>query len=134
MDASVDQELLIAGAGIAVIVLALVVARRRLLTVRYAVGWIVLGALIVVLALCTPLIEPVTDRLGMTPTGLLLFLASGTLLLICVQLSITASGLTARQRDLTEAIALLEARVAEIEPRSPTSDAPPAGGTEPHAR
>ena len=56
------------------------------------------------MALLTPLIEPITDWFGMTPTGLLLLIASGTLLLICIQLSITASGLTAQQRDLTEAI------------------------------
>ena len=98
------QELLIAGAGIVLIAIILGIARRRLLTVRYTVGWVLLAVVIIIMALLTPLIEPITDWFGMTPTGLLLLIASGTLLLICIQLSITASGLTAQQRDLTEAI------------------------------
>jgi hypothetical protein len=79
---------------------------------------------IIIMALLTPLIQPITDWFGMTPTGLLLLIASGTLLLICIQLSITASGLTAQQRDLTEAIALLRERVDELEGGGPSgSDA-----------
>lgn len=121
---AVKQELLIVGAGVALAILILVIARKRLLTVRYTVGWVLLAAVVVVLALLTPLIEPIANWFGMTATGLLLFLATGTLLLICIQLSITASGLTAQQRDLTEAIALLRERVDELEARDP--DAPPA--------
>ena len=37
-----------------------------------------------------------------------------------LQLSITASGLTAQQRDLTEAIALLHERVDELEGGGPS--------------
>jgi hypothetical protein len=51
-------------------------------------------------------------------------MATGTLLLICIQLSITASGLTAQQRDLTEAIALLRERVDELEGRDPDAPRP----------
>ena len=118
------QELLIAGAGIVLIAIILGIARRRLLTVRYTVGWVLLAVVIIIMALLTPLIEPITDWFGMTPTGLLLLIASGTLLLICIQLSITASGLTAQQRDLTEAIALLRERVDELEADDATT--PPA--------
>ncbi|MFM7061674.1 MAG: DUF2304 family protein [Actinomycetes bacterium] len=112
------QELLIIAAGIALGALVLVIARRRLLTVRYTVGWVLLALVVIVLALLTPLIEPIANWFGMTATGVLLLLATGTLLLICIQLSITASGLTAQQRDLTEAIALLRERVDELETRN----------------
>ena len=118
------QELLIVAAGISLAVLIVVIARRRLLTVRYTVGWVLLALVVIVMALLTPLIEPIANWFGMTATGVLLFLATGTLLLICIQLSITASGLTAQQRDLTEAIALLRERVDELEIRDP--GAPPA--------
>lgn len=121
---TVKQELLIVGAGVALAILVLVIARKRLLTVRYTVGWVLLAGVVIVLALLTPFIEPIANWFGMTATGVLLFLATGTLLLICIQLSITASGLTAQQRDLTEAIALLHERVDELEARDP--DAPPA--------
>lgn len=113
------QELLIIAGGVILGVLVLAVARRRLLTVRYTVGWVLLAAVVIVLALLTPLIEPIANWFGMTATGVLLFLATGTLLLICIQLSITASGLTAQQRDLTEAIALLRERIDELEVRGP---------------
>jgi hypothetical protein len=118
----VKQELLIIVAGIALGALVLAIARRRLLTVRYTVGWVLLAGVVIVVALLTPLIEPIANWFGMTATGVLLFMATGTLLLICIQLSITASGLTAQQRDLTEAIALLRERVDELEGRDP--DAP----------
>jgi len=118
----VKQELLIVVAGVALAILILVIARKRLLTVRYTVGWVLLAGVVIVLALLTPLVEPIANWFGMTATGVLLFLATGTLLLICIQLSITASGLTAQQRDLTEAIALLRERVDELEARDP--DAP----------
>lgn len=118
------QELLIIAAGIALGALVLAIARRRLLTVRYTVGWVLLAVVVVVVALLTPFIEPIANWFGMTATGVLLFMATGTLLLICIQLSITASGLTAQQRDLTEAIALLRERVDELEARDP--DAPRA--------
>jgi hypothetical protein len=120
----VKQELLIVAAGIALGVLVLVLARKRLLTVRYTVGWVLLAVVVILLALLTPFIEPIANWFGMTATGVLLFLATGTLLLICIQLSITASGLTGQQRDLTEAIALLRERVDELEADDATT--PPA--------
>lgn len=121
---AVKQELLIVGAGVALAILVLVIARKRLLTVRYTVGWVLLAGVVIVLALLTPFVDPIANWFGMTATGVLLFLATGTLLLICIQLSITASGLTAQVRDLTEAIALLRERVDEVEQADP--DAPPA--------
>ncbi len=46
----------------------------------------------------------------MSPTGLLLGIASAVLLAITVQLSISVSGLRAQLREVAEAQALLEAR------------------------
>ena len=70
------QELLIVAAGIALGVLVLVLARRRLLTVRYTVGWVLLAVVVILLALLTPFVEPIANWFGMTATGVLLFLAT----------------------------------------------------------
>src|SRR5687767_10786805 len=105
------QTVIIAGGGVALASAIAVLARQGKLTLRYTLGWMTVAACILLLAVAAPLVSPVARLLGMTETGLLLALASGVLLLISVQLSVTASGLYARLRDVAEAYALLEQRV-----------------------
>ncbi len=108
------QELVIALGGVGLAILVLFIARRHLLTLRYTVGWVVLAVVLTLSALLSGFVEPVANAVGMTATGVLLALASGTLLLICIQLSISVSGLSSQLRELTEANALLAARVEEL--------------------
>lgn len=108
------QELVIALGGIGLALLVLLIARKHLLSLRYTVGWVVLGVVVTLSALLAPFVDPIANAVGMTATGVLLALASGTLLLICIQLSISVSGLSSQLRELTEANALLGARVEEI--------------------
>ena len=108
------QELVIALGGIALALLVLFIARKHLLSLRYTVGWVVLGVVVTLSAVLSPFVEPLANAVGMTATGVLLALASGTLLLICIQLSISVSGLSSQLRELTEANALLGARIEEM--------------------
>lgn len=108
------QELVIALGGVGLAVLVLLIARKHLLTLRYTVGWVVLAVVLTLSALLSGFVEPLANAVGMTATGVLLALASGTLLLICIQLSISVSGLSSQLRELTEANALLAARVEEL--------------------
>ncbi len=108
------QELVIALGGIVLALLVLFIARKHLLSLRYTVGWVVLAVVVTLSALLSPFVEPLANAVGMTATGVLLALASGTLLLICIQLSISVSGLYSQLRELTEANALLGARVEEM--------------------
>ena len=55
----------------------------------------------------------------MTPTGVLLGVATVVLVVIAVQLSISVSGLQAQVRDLAESNALLEARLLDDAERPP---------------
>ena len=107
------QELVIALGGVGLALLVIFIARKHLLTLRYTVGWVVLAAVLTLSALLSRFVEPLAKSVGMTATGVLLVLASGTLLLICIQLSISVSGLSSQLRELTEAHALLAARVEE---------------------
>jgi len=109
----VKQELVIALGGVGLALLVLFIARKHLLTLRYTVGWVVLAVVLTLSALLSRFVEPLAKSVGMTATGVLLVLASGTLLLICIQLSISVSGLSSQLRELTEAHALLAARVEE---------------------
>ncbi|CAB4665438.1 MAG: DUF2304 family protein [Actinobacteria bacterium] len=108
------QELVIALGGVGLAVFVLLIARKHLLTLRYTVGWVVLAVVMTLSALLAGFVEPLANAVGMTATGVLLALASGTLLLICIQLSISVSGLSSQLRELIEANALLAARVEEL--------------------
>ncbi|MEI8336115.1 MAG: DUF2304 domain-containing protein [Actinomycetes bacterium] len=118
------QELVIALGGVGLAVFVLLIARKHLLTLRYTVGWVVLAVVMTLSALLSGFVEPLANAVGMTATGVLLALASGTLLLICIQLSISVSGLSSQLRELIEANALLAARVEELAIGEATSQEP----------
>jgi hypothetical protein len=83
------------------------VARRGLLNFRYTVGWLSLSAFGMMAGIVIPVITPITNLLAITSAALL---ANGGIILlvaICVQLSISISGLHERQRRLTEELAHL---------------------------
>jgi len=122
----VKQELVIALGGVGLAILVLFIARRHLLTLRYTVGWVVLAVVMTLSALLSGFVEPLANAVGMTATGVLLALASGTLLLICIQLSISVSGLSSQLRELIESEALLRAQVEEM--NLPTNSPEESGG------
>jgi hypothetical protein len=107
--------LLIGGFVIAVVILRL--ARRRLLTTRYALGWLAIGLLTVAAAAIMPFVGRIGRFANMTPTAVLLMMSTLLLLAISVQLSISVSQLQERLRTTAEAHALLARRVAELEER-----------------
>jgi hypothetical protein len=82
-------------------------ARRLRLSFRYALGWLLLfvpGFLSVVLL---PLTEPVSKALAITPAALLAVSFMIVLVAICIQLSISISGLQEQVRSLSEEVAQL---------------------------
>ena len=107
------QALLIAAGGIVLLALTGLLARRQRISLRYAIGWTLIALFGVVGALLTPLVEPLSELFGMSPTGLLLATASVVLLSITILLSISVSGLQTQVRDLAEAHALLERQLED---------------------
>ena len=105
------QALVLAAGGVALAIVIVVLVRRRLISTRYAVGWLAIAVLVILGAAFTSAVSEVGDVAGMTPTAV--FLAGATILLlaIAIQLSISVSGLQSQVRDLTEANALLDERV-----------------------
>jgi hypothetical protein len=104
--------LLIAAGGLCYSGIVLVLSRRRLISLRYTLGWMFIAALGVVGAALTPLILPVADLFGMSPTGVLLAAATTVLLTITLQLSVSVSGMQRQLRTIIEAHALLQHEVA----------------------
>jgi len=83
-------------------------ARRQLLSFRYALGWLgfLLGAS--VLSLFSPLVEPIANFVGVSPAVVVAGSSAAALLVICLQLSIIISGLQDQVRRLSEEVALRE--------------------------
>ena len=109
---SITQPLLLGFASLGFCLIVLWVARRRLVTLRYALGCLGIGFLGLVGSLLATLVRPVSDALGMTPTGFIVAVGTTVLLAICLQLSISVSGLQARLREVVESEALLTSRIA----------------------
>lgn len=106
----------------------LVLVRRRLLSIRYGLGWLTVGMAGVVAG---PLLEqfaPQAKKLGFTPTGFSLGIVILFLLLLCLQLSVSLSGLHRAIRELCEHDALLEERVRCLESSRPRDGEPAAHG------
>ena len=89
-------------AGLGVISLA----RRQLLTFRYAAGWCLLLLLTALSGVLIPLTRPVARALSTTPGVLISTAAIAILVLICIQLSVSISGLQKQVQKLAEDSAL----------------------------
>jgi hypothetical protein len=112
----VSIQALLVGAG-AVVMFSIVFALSRggLLSLRYALGWMAVSVLLAVAAIVIGLIGGIGKSLPFTPTGLIAVVGLGFLTLIALQLSISLSGHQEAIRELSEANALLEERVARVE-------------------
>lgn len=106
LSVNVKQGLVMAAAGFLLCLIATALAKRHLITVRYALGWMAIGLLVILSSLLTSLVPTVGDFAGMTPTAVLLAGAVGVLVTISIQLSISVSGLQRQLRDAIEREAL----------------------------
>ncbi|CAB4561807.1 MAG: DUF2304 domain-containing protein [Actinomycetes bacterium] len=118
MSTTAQQALVLLVGGLATGSVILRLARRRLLSTRYAIGWLVVGFLIAVAAALMPYVGRIGRLADMTPTAVLLTMSSVLLLAISVQLSISVSLLQERLRSTAEAHALLARRLDELEQRA----------------
>ena len=91
--------------------------RKGRLSFRYAVGWMSLGALGVIAGALIPLAEPLADYFKVTPGALLAIAAVILLLVLCVQLSISISGLQEQVRSLAEESSFLREELDALRSR-----------------
>jgi len=89
--------------------LVLVLVRRRQLKERFAVTWLVVGVGMIVLALARPLLDRLSEWLGIQSGTTTVFLIAVLVILgIQLQLSVAVSRIEERMRDLAEAFALAD--------------------------
>lgn len=111
---SVQAVIVMVGA-IALMISTVVLVRRGMLSIRYGLGWLTVS---VVGLVGTPLLNIAASQvrhLGFTPTGFSLGVLVAFLGLVCLQLSISLSGLHRAIQDLSEHAALVEQRLRDVE-------------------
>lgn len=90
-------------------------ARRQLISFRYTIGWLGLCVVTFVGALLVPQVEPMADFFKVDPFTVVGGSSFTILLAICIQLSISISGLQRQLHELNEVVALLRDKI-ENEP------------------
>jgi hypothetical protein len=116
------QSALVALGGIGLLVVVFLLARRGLLSLRYALGWMAVSLLLLAAAVVLLLIGGISHTLPITPTGLLAGVGLAFVLAVCLQLSISLSGQQEAIRELSEANALLGERLKRFEDEVRTSE------------
>ena len=111
---SVQVPIIMGGAAL-LMLSTTVLVRRRLLSIRYGLGWLAVSLVGFFGAPLLSLFASRVESLGFTPTGFSLGIFIGFLGLVCLQLSISLSGLHSAVQDLAEHAALVEARVWALE-------------------
>jgi hypothetical protein len=96
----------------------IILVRRRMLSIRYGLGWLMVSLLGFLGTPILSFLAPKVRHLGFTATGFSLGVLIAFLGLICLQLSISLSGLHRAIQDLTESAALVEQRLRELEEES----------------
>lgn len=102
------QMIEIMGLAISAFVLVLFLSKKQLLSFRYTMGWIALSTLTFLGALVVPFIEPISESLRIGPFAVIGAICLFVLLSICIQLSISISGMQRHISRLNEEVALLK--------------------------
>ena len=106
MSQQVAQALEIAVVSIAFAVIIVYLARKQRISFRYTVGWLVLCLIGAFSGLLIPVITPLSSTLQLDAFSLVGAIAIIVLLVICIQLSISISGLQRQVQLLNEDLAL----------------------------
>jgi hypothetical protein len=97
--------------------LVLFLVRRRLLKERFALTWLLVGAGMIVFVLARPLLDRLSDALGIQSGTTTIFLIAVLVILgIQLQLSVSLSRIEERLRDLAESVALDSVESAPADP------------------
>jgi hypothetical protein len=87
--------------------------RNQQLSFRYTVGWLALGGLGIIASLVLPISVSLADQINLSPAALLGAGAIVLLIILCVQLSISISGMQEQIRRLAEEAAYLREELDE---------------------
>ncbi len=109
------QGILIVAGGLALLVSTVALVRRQMLSIRFGLGWLTVSLLAIAGAPVLEVLSTRVESVGFTPTGFSLGVLAGFLGLVCLQLSISLSGVQRTLQDLAEHAAFVEHRLRELE-------------------
>jgi hypothetical protein len=109
------QLVLAVAGGLILLASTVRLVRRQYLSIRYGLGWMAVSLLAIVGAPLLVLFSGKVTALGFTPTGFSLGVLAAFLGLVCLQLSISLSGVQRALQDLSETAGLMEQRLKELE-------------------
>jgi uncharacterized membrane protein YfcA len=107
------QTLIATIAGLVMAVSIYMLARRGRLSFRYTVGWLLLCLFGITAGALVQIVQPLAETLKVTPAALLSISAVFLLVAICIQVSISISGMQEQIRRLTEEAAEIKLRFEE---------------------
>lgn len=81
-------------------------SRKQKISFRYSIGWLTLFGFMALGSLAIPKIEKIADQFKVSPAALITAISLFLLLALCVQLSISISGLQRQLRKVNEDVAL----------------------------
>lgn len=117
MDLALRIALLVGSLAYFGLILALL--KRKKLTVRYSIIWLLSGGVLLLFALFPYIVLVLRDLLKMEmPVNVVFTLSIAFMLLLLLSLSVAVSGFAEKLRRLTQQQALLEKRVRELEEQS----------------
>ena len=108
------QAIEIAVVACAFAVAIIVLSRRNRISFRYTMGWLTLSVLSAVGGLLLPVIEPLSRKFQLGAFSLVGALAVIVLLSLCIQLSISISGLQRQLRKVNEDVALQKKELDDL--------------------
>jgi hypothetical protein len=110
-----------AAAAIVLLIVIFELIRSRRLQERYAILWLVTGAVILVLSAWRSALHEFSDLVGIAyPPSALFVLASLFILIVLLHYSTVISRLSDQNRILAQRLALLESRVTDNQPSTTT--------------
>jgi hypothetical protein len=103
------------GGSVLLLISVIELIRRSLLKERYAILWLFSVVIVLIFSIWQKLLDKVAGGLGVAyPPSLLFLVAFIFLLLITLHFSVVLSSLSKRNKTLSQKIAILDARMEEI--------------------
>ncbi len=89
-------------------------SRKQKISFRYTVGWLTLFGFMALGGLAVPKIDNIADLLEVSPAAFIAGISFFLLLALCVQLSISISGLQRQLRKVNEDLALQKKSINDL--------------------
>jgi hypothetical protein len=117
---STHQQVVAVVATLGLLILVFDLVRRRRLLERYALVWMAVTILLLMLSAWAGLLDRVADAIGISyPPSALFAAAFGFVIVLLLHFSVAVSRLTDQSRMLAQRLALLEHRLARQEREQP---------------